>query len=110
MNPADKRLAVLVEDHPLDYAAFEGIIPEGRYGAGTVVIWDAGSFTPLEDLKTGLSKGRLSFSLMGKRLRGEFALVRLKSSKTDKEWLLIKKQDAFADPSWKLEKALTANR
>jgi len=110
MNPADKRLAVLVEDHPIDYAAFEGIIPEGRYGAGTVVIWDGGNFIPLEDLDTGLSKGHLSFCLMGKRLRGEFALVLLKRSKTGKEWLLIKKQDAFADPSWKLEKALTAHR
>ena len=110
MNPADKRLAVLVEDHPLDYADFEGIIPEGKYGAGTVVIWDVGHFTPLEDLNTGISKGRLSFSLMGKRLRGEFALVLLKRSKAGKEWLLIKKQDGFADPSWKLEKALTPAR
>lgn len=107
MNPIDKRLAVLVEDHPLDYTAFEGIIPEGKYGAGAVVIWGAGNFTPLEDLKTGLRKGRLSFFLMGKRLGGEFALVLLKRSKTGKEWLLIKKKDAFADPSWKLEKALT---
>jgi bifunctional non-homologous end joining protein LigD len=86
MVPGEKRLAVLVDDHPLEYAAFEGVIPEGRYGAGTVVIWDEGSFEPFEDPDVGLAKGHLSFRLSGKRLRGAFALVRMRGN----QWLLIK--------------------
>ncbi len=92
MNPGEKRLAVHVDDHPLEYAAFEGIIPEGRYGAGTVVIWDEGSFEPLDDPEVGLVKGHLSFRLSGKRLRGAFALVRMRGD----QWLLIKTRDAGA--------------
>lgn len=107
MNPADKRLAVQVDDHPLDYGNFEGIIPEGRYGAGAVVIWDKGTFTPLDDPEAGLANGRLAFRLRGKRLKGEFALVRMKRGKSGKEWLLMKKADAFADSSWALTTALT---
>ena len=107
MNPADKRLAVRIDDHPLEYGDFEGIIPEGRYGAGAVVIWDAGTFTPLDDPEAGLANGRLAFCLQGRRLRGEFALVRMKRGKTGKEWLLMKKADAFADASWTLMTALT---
>jgi bifunctional non-homologous end joining protein LigD len=86
MNPGDKRLAVHVDDHPLEYAAFEGVIPAGSYGAGTVAIWDEGRFEPLEDPEAGLAKGHLSFRLTGKRLRGAFALVRM----TGDQWLLIK--------------------
>jgi bifunctional non-homologous end joining protein LigD len=108
MNARDKRLAILVEDHPLEYGTFEGIIPEGRYGAGAVVIWDAGSFKPLEEPNGALKKGRLAFVLDGKRLRGEFALVRLKGK--SKEWLLLKRKDAYADPTWRLESALTTAR
>lgn len=107
MNPADKRLAVQVEDHPLEYGVFEGIIPEGRYGAGAVLIWDEGIFIPLEDPEAGLARGRLSFGLKGKRLRGEFSLVLMKGRGSGKDWLLIKKKDANADPAWRLEPALT---
>ncbi|HUJ79630.1 MAG TPA: DNA polymerase ligase N-terminal domain-containing protein [Nitrospiria bacterium] len=107
MNPADKRLAVRVDDHPLDYGGFEGIIPEGHYGAGAVVIWDEGTFTPLDDPEAGLARGRLAFRLSGRRLKGEFALVRMRRGGTGKEWLLIKKDDPFADPSWTLTTALT---
>jgi len=110
MNPAEKRLAVQVDDHPLEYGEFEGIIPEGRYGAGAVVVWDSGVFTPLDDPRAGLADGRLAFRLQGERLKGEFALVRMKRSKTGKEWLLMKKADAFADPSWRLTTALTPSR
>lgn len=84
MDPADKRLAVEVEDHPLTYLDFEGTIPEGEYGAGQVVIWDHGLYEPVE-----MKKGSRVFWLEGKKLRGTFALVQLKKSKTGKDWLLI---------------------
>lgn len=93
MNLADKRLAIQVEDHALEYGRFEGIIPEGHYGAGKVLIWDEGRYEPLVDLEAGLKKGNLAFCLYGKRLKGEFTLVRIKKSTTGKEWLLIKKKD-----------------
>lgn len=93
MNPADKRLAIQVEDHALEYGSFEGIIPEGHYGAGKVLIWDEGMYEPLVDMETGLRKGNLAFRLYGNRLNGEFTLVRIKKSITGKEWLLIKKMD-----------------
>ncbi|HVO91668.1 MAG TPA: DNA polymerase ligase N-terminal domain-containing protein [Terriglobales bacterium] len=108
MNPRDKRLAVAVEDHPLEYGDFEGVIPEGSYGAGEVLIWDAGEFTPLNDPKNGLEQGRLTFLLEGKRLRGEFVLVRFTGKQ--KEWLLIKKHDADADTAWRIEPVLTRSR
>ena len=110
MNPADKRLAVMVDDHPLDYATFEGIIPEGRYGAGPVVIWDHGTFTPLEDvqIEAALKQEALKVELVGQRLQGAFALVKLKGPRsTGKEWLLMKKADQHADPRFALESALT---
>ncbi len=110
MNPADKRLAILVEDHLLEYGTYEGIIPAGSYGAGPVVIWDAGSYEPLEEMGTGLASGRLAFRLQGKRLRGEFVLTRMKGKGTGKEWLLIKRQDTHAEPEWKLVQALTPAR
>jgi len=110
MNPADKRLAVLVEDHPLVYADFEGIIPAEIYGAGPVVIWDEGDFEPLDDPDAGLEKGRLSFRLAGKRLCGEFALALMKGRETGNEWLLMKKKDACADPDWTLVQALTPGK
>ncbi|MEO6405608.1 MAG: DNA polymerase ligase N-terminal domain-containing protein [Ferruginibacter sp.] len=106
LNPADKRLAMMVEDHPYDYKDFTGIIPEGNYGAGIVEIWDKGSYTALTDdakaddeklLKAGLKAGSLKFVLKGKKLKGEFALVKLKNNKAgDNSWLLIKHNDAFA--------------
>ncbi|PYP09821.1 MAG: DNA ligase D [Gemmatimonadetes bacterium] len=92
-NPADKRLAVKVEDHPMEYGDFEGIIPEGNYGAGSVIVWDRGVWVPLEDVREGFAKGKLLFELKGYKLRGRWTLIKLK--KTDKEWLLIKERDQY---------------
>jgi bifunctional non-homologous end joining protein LigD len=92
-NPADKRLAVKVEDHPLEYGDFEGVIPEGNYGAGTVIVWDRGVWEPLEDPREGLEKGKLLFNLRGYKLHGRWTLIKLK--KTEKEWLLIKERDEY---------------
>lgn len=97
MNPAEKRLAILVDDHPLLYADYEGIIPEGYYGAGPVIIWDKGTFEVTEG---SFEKRRLSIRLWGNILKGEFSLFALKSSR--KEWLLIKKRDQYADSNFKL--------
>jgi bifunctional non-homologous end joining protein LigD len=110
MNPAERRLAILVEDHPTEYGEFEGIIPEGRYGAGAVVIWDSGIFEPLEDPEAALAGGRLSFRLKGKRLKGEFALALLRGKGDGKQWLLMKKKDAHADPSWNIRSVLTPKK
>ena len=96
-DTADKRLAVLVEDHPLEYGDFEGLIPEGNYGAGAVIVWDRGRWVPVEDPVVGLAKGKLLFQLHGHKLRGMWTLVKLK--KGDKEWLLIKERDAYASSS-----------
>src|SRR6266540_3638608 len=92
----DKRLAVNVEDHPIEYGDFEGIIPEGNYGAGEVIVWDRGVWVPLEDPFEGFKKGKLLFELKGYKLRGRWTLVKLK--KGVKEWLLIKEKDGYADP------------
>ena len=92
-NRADKRLAVHVEDHPLEYGDFEGIIPEGNYGAGAVIVWDRGRWVPLEDPVEGMRKGKLLFELQGYKLKGKWTLVKLK--KGEKEWLLIKEKDAY---------------
>src|SRR4051812_22695425 len=96
-NPADKRLAVLVEDHPLEYGDFEGLIPEGNYGAGAVIVWDRGRWVPLEDPIAGLAQGKLLFELRGLKLRGVWTLVKLK--KGVNEWLLIKERDGYASAS-----------
>jgi bifunctional non-homologous end joining protein LigD len=93
-DPADKRLAVLVEDHPLEYGDFEGMIPQGNYGAGAVIVWDRGRWIPLEDPVEGLAKGKLLFELHGLKLHGRWTLVKIK--KGDKEWLFIKERDAYA--------------
>lgn len=93
LNPTDKRLAVRTEDHPADYADFEGTIPEGEYGAGTVMLWDRGSFTPEGDPAAGLERGKLSFTLSGQRLKGGFALVRMDRKDDRENWLLIKERD-----------------
>jgi len=95
-NRADKRLAVNVEDHPMEYGDFEGIIPEGNYGAGEVIVWDRGVWVPLEDPFEGFKKGKLLFELKGYKLRGKWTLVKLK--KGVKEWLLIKERDEWAGP------------
>jgi bifunctional non-homologous end joining protein LigD len=93
-NPADKRLAVLVEDHPLEYGDFEGLIPQGNYGAGAVIVWDRGRWTPTGDLSEGMEQGKLLFELHGHKLRGLWTLVKLK--KGEHEWLLIKERDGYA--------------
>jgi bifunctional non-homologous end joining protein LigD len=102
MNPADKRLAVMVADHDLDYAGFEGTIPEGMYGAGEVAIWDKGTY----ELKAGsLKTDKLDIFFHGKKLKGMFALAKM--SGRDKEWLLIKKNDEFADREFTMKTVLS---
>ena len=104
LNPKDKRLAMMVEDHPYDYKNFAGEIPEGNYGAGIVEIWDEGTYNDIDNspkeiavkkLRAGLKAGNLKFQLFGKKLKGEFALVKLRS-KDDNSWLLIKHNDDYA--------------
>ncbi|HTQ15511.1 MAG TPA: DNA polymerase ligase N-terminal domain-containing protein [Rhizomicrobium sp.] len=106
LDPAVKRLAVEVEDHPLDYGTFEGTIPEGEYGGGTVQLWDRGKWTPESEgtAATALRKGHIKFELDGERLKGGWALVRLKDTparpgrKVRHNWLLIKEKDRAARP------------
>jgi len=93
-DSAEKRLAVHVEDHPLEYGDFEGLIPKGNYGAGAVIVWDRGRWTPIGDPLEGLAKGKLLFELHGYKLRGTWTLVKIK--KSEKDWLLIKERDAYA--------------
>ncbi len=102
LDPSTKRLAMRVEDHPVDYAGFEGTIPEGEYGAGTVMVWDRGTWRPDDpDVDAALRRGELKFSLRGKKLKGSWVLVRTRSgyprgSSGRQAWLLIKHRDAFA--------------
>jgi bifunctional non-homologous end joining protein LigD len=95
-DQADKRLAVHVEDHPVEYGEFEGIIPEGNYGAGAVIIWDRGTWEPVEDPAEGLRKGKLLFDLHGHKLKGRWTLVKIK--KSERDWLLIKERDGWMAP------------
>ena len=98
-DPSVKRLAMQVEDHPLEYAEFEGVIPEGEYGGGTVMVWDKGEWSPeSDDVDAALKKGDFKFTLNGKKLHGSWVLVRTRGfgSKADKSWLLIKHRDKFA--------------
>lgn len=96
--PGEKRLAVAVEDHPLDYADFEGRIPKGEYGAGPVIVWDRGAWAPVGDAEKGLAEGSLDFDLEGEKLRGRWRLVRMRKRRGDKRdnWLLIKSDDQWA--------------
>ena len=97
LDPRVKRLAVRVEDHPLEYASFEGVIPEGEYGAGTVMVWDRGTWTPeVPDVDAAVQKGELKFALQGQKLSGSWVLVRTRSSPRGNKpaWLLIKHRDA----------------
>ncbi|HTS57848.1 MAG TPA: DNA polymerase ligase N-terminal domain-containing protein [Terriglobales bacterium] len=120
LDPSDKRLAMQVEDHPVSYFDFEGIIPEGNYGAGTVMVWDVGKWEPLSpqpvrgkfvpgtdaEASAMLEKGDLKFRLHGERLKGDFALVHIKSRRAGSkgtEWLMIKKQDDYAVPGFDIE-------
>lgn len=106
LDPAAKRLAVQVEDHPVEYNAFEGTIPAGEYGGGTVMLWDRGTYTfweddpdPVERLREGYAEGDFKFELRGKRLNGTWVLVRTRRGDSDKpQWLLIKHRDEFARP------------
>ncbi len=100
LDPKVRRLAVHVEDHPLDYARFEGRIPKGQYGAGEVIVWDIGSWVPMGDPEEGYRKGTLKFRLVGQKLQGGWTLVRLKGREGDRgdNWLLIKERDPFARP------------
>ncbi|HYU16296.1 MAG TPA: DNA polymerase ligase N-terminal domain-containing protein, partial [Candidatus Acidoferrum sp.] len=111
LDPREKRMAVMVENHPLEYADFEGIIPEGNYGAGSVIVWDRGSWEEIVEPGASLENGKLLFDLHGHKLRGRWTLVRTKRSAgatgwdgsdervQGNEWLLIKKPDGFADPA-----------
>ncbi len=92
-DQAEKRLAVKVEDHPLEYGDFEGVIPAGNYGAGGVIVWDRGEWVPLEPWREGLEKGKLLFELKGYKLHGKWTLVKIK--KSEKDWLLIKERDSW---------------
>lgn len=93
LDPANKRFAIQTEDHPIEYNQFEGVIPEGQYGGGTVMIWDRGTWEPeVEDVDAALAKGDLKFTLRGKKLRGSWVLVRMRS----RQWLLIKHRDKVA--------------
>jgi len=107
MNPSDKRLAVMVDDHPLEYGEFEGIIPQGHYGAGPVFIWDSGEFQPEGDPGVALNKGRMSFTLKGKKLKGSFSLILMKGRGSGKDWLLIKGLDSFEKKDWQMKEELT---
>lgn len=93
LDPTVKRLAMQVEDHPVDYAKFEGVIPEGEYGGGTVMVWDYGTYKPenTDDVGEALRKGELKFSLNGKKLKGSWVLVRTR----DRQWLLLKHRDYY---------------
>ncbi|MDY0932835.1 DNA polymerase ligase N-terminal domain-containing protein [Chryseobacterium sp. CFBP8996] len=117
LNPEDKRLAMMVEDHPYDYKDFEGNIPEGNYGAGQVEIWDSGTYEPLDEtsklsdekeLLKELKAGSLKFILHGKKLKGEFALVKMKNAENN-AWLLIKHKDKFAEEKYDAEENIAKN-
>jgi len=120
LDPADKRLAMQVEDHPVSYFDFEGNIPEGNYGAGSVMVWDVGTWQPLSavpvqgkyvpgseaEAAAMLAKGDLKFRLKGKKLNGDFALIKMRgrrSGSKGNEWLLIKKQDEYAEPGYDID-------
>src|SRR3979490_1094158 len=120
LDPDDKRLAMQVEDHPVSYFSFEGIIPAGNYGAGTVMVWDVGQWQPLsptpvngkfvpgtdKEAAAMLAKGDLKFRLNGKKLQGDFAIIRMRSRRPaskGNEWLLIKKRDDQAEEGYEAE-------
>ncbi|SIS71006.1 DNA polymerase ligase N-terminal domain-containing protein [Chryseobacterium gambrini] len=117
LDPKDKRLAMMVEDHPYDYKDFEGNIPEGNYGAGQVEIWDSGTYEALDnhsklsdekELLKELHAGSLKFILHGKKLKGEFALVKMKNTE-ENSWLLIKHKDDFAESDYDAEENTAKN-
>jgi bifunctional non-homologous end joining protein LigD len=106
LDPAVKHLAAHVEDHPVEYGGFEGTIPAGNYGAGSVMLWDRGTFELLGDgvpAEDQIKRGDLKFRLHGEKLNGDFALVLMKGRGKGNEWLIIKKKDEFATPGWDIE-------
>lgn len=108
MNPNDKHLAVMVEDHPIEYGTFEGAIPEGQYGAGEVRIWDKGTYEEIgEPLPEQIEEGKITIIFHGKKLKGEFHMVHMKDRRPsdhgeEKNWLLFKHKDEYADEDWEL--------
>ena len=111
LDPANKHLAVLVEDHPFEYKDFSGMIPEGNYGSGKVEIWDSGTYLALnspdsrdtaQKVREGFNKGHITIILNVNKLNGEFAFIRLKKAKKN-DWLLIKKNDQFAVRGWDIK-------
>jgi bifunctional non-homologous end joining protein LigD len=109
MNPAEKHLAIRTEDHPLEYAEFEGVIPDGQYGAGTVMVWDRGTYDTKDGVLASkqLARGKLDVELDGAKVCGGFTLVRSGKRSADRagkeQWLLIKHRDECADPAWDAE-------
>src|SRR5689334_24400347 len=101
LDPKVRRMAVHVEDHPISYGKFEGVIPKGQYGAGTVIVWDRGTWEPLEDPRAGYRKGKLKFELHGEKLHGRWTLVRMHGREGERQepWLLIKENDEEARPA-----------
>jgi bifunctional non-homologous end joining protein LigD len=110
LDPGEKRLAVHVEDHPIEYATFEGIIPKGEYGGGTVLLWDRGRWEPIGDPRAGMRKGHLKFRLVGEKLRGVWNLVRLGRRDDEADdadnWMLLKERDDEARPEVDVTQAL----
>lgn len=111
MNPSEKRLAVMVEDHSLEFLDYEGIIPESQYGSGAVIIWDTGDYKLLEGVEpeTEIEKGKIVIALLGKTLKGGFSLVKMKG-RGENNWLLIKKKDQYSRADWMLQMALTEEK
>ncbi len=104
LNPRHKRLAIRTEDHPVAYASFEGVIPKGQYGAGRVIVWDRGTYRNLladkprpATMRTALRRGLLEIALSGRKLRGGFALTRIRGAGQGSQWLLVKRNDARAE-------------
>jgi bifunctional non-homologous end joining protein LigD len=117
LDPSVKRLAAAVEDHPVEYGSFEGVIPEGEYGGGTVMLWDYGTWTPeVPDVDAALRKGELKFTLNGKKMKGSWVLVRTKGGfggSSKPQWLLIKHRDQYAstdDVLAKKPRSVSSNR
>jgi bifunctional non-homologous end joining protein LigD len=108
MNPNDKHLAVMVEDHPIEYNEFQGEIPAGNYGAGEVRRWDYGTYTPVGStpIEEQLRKGKLTFTMHGKKLKGEFHMVQTHSTGDDRNWLIFKTRDDYADEDWSMKQIL----
>ena len=99
LDPSVKRLAVEVEDHPLDYGSFEGTIPKGQYGSGTVMLWDRGTWEPIGDAGESYREGKLKFRLHGEKLSGGWMLVRTRRPASKPQWLLFKERDEYARPA-----------